>query len=196
MFEILERCIDLCIASHTVLNYVIGQGMGGKNVSTVWKVSIPNNRITRPAKIGIIWFSPECILRSNFQRANVCWKCPSLFSFWMTTSQEIFGGKLFRLIFTRGKLCVLTLRNFLSKGVMLCTLLTEAEFFDFSWNVIPCAVWILPFKFSFLQSQLSHQIYVRTYFPGWSGSKGRGFFSWLSSWDNSACAVSTFNTVS
>ena len=157
MFEILERCIDLCIVSHTVLNSVIGQGMGGKNVSTVWKVSVPNNRRTRPTKVGIIWFSPECTLCSNFQRANICWKCPSLFSFWMTTSQEIFGGGLFRLIFTKGKLCVLILRDFLAEGVILCTLLTKAEFSDFSWNAIPCVVWILSFKFSFLQSKLSYQ---------------------------------------
>ena len=38
MFEILEICIDVCFVSHTVLNFVIGQEMGGKNVSSVWKV--------------------------------------------------------------------------------------------------------------------------------------------------------------
>ena len=42
IFEILERYIDLCIVSHTVLNSVIGPGIGGKNVSTVCKVSILN----------------------------------------------------------------------------------------------------------------------------------------------------------
>ena len=42
IFKVLERCIDLCFVSHTVLNFVIGQGMGGKNVSTVFKVSILN----------------------------------------------------------------------------------------------------------------------------------------------------------
>ena len=126
----------MCIVLHTVLNSVIGQGMGGKNISTVWKVSLPNNWITRPMKVGIIWFSPKCILRSNFQRTNICWKCLSLFSFWMTTSQGTFGGGLFRLIFTKSKLCVLTLRYFLPEGVILCTLLTEVEFPDFSWNAI------------------------------------------------------------
>ena len=35
MFEISERCIDLCFVSRAVLNFVIGQGMGGKNVSKV-----------------------------------------------------------------------------------------------------------------------------------------------------------------
>ena len=43
MFEILERCIDLCIVSYTVLNLAIGQGVSGKNASTVRKDSIPNN---------------------------------------------------------------------------------------------------------------------------------------------------------
>ena len=35
MFEILEKCIYLCFVLQTVLNFVIGQGIGGKNVSTV-----------------------------------------------------------------------------------------------------------------------------------------------------------------
>ena len=35
MFEISERCIDLRFVSRAVLNFVIGQGMGGKNVSKV-----------------------------------------------------------------------------------------------------------------------------------------------------------------
>ena len=91
MFEILERCIDLCIVSHTVLNSIIGHGMGGKDVSTVGKISIPNNWITRPTKVGIIWFFPECILRSNFQIAYICWKCPSHFLFWMTTEFLVEG---------------------------------------------------------------------------------------------------------
>ena len=34
-FEVLERCIDLCFVSHTVLSFIFGQGMGDKNVSTV-----------------------------------------------------------------------------------------------------------------------------------------------------------------
>ena len=105
----------------------------------------------------ITWFSAECILRSNFQRANIYWKYSSLFWFWMTTSQGIFGGGFFRLIFTKGKLCVLTLRYLLPDGVILFTLLTEVECSNFSWNAILCVVWILPFKFSFLQSKLSHQ---------------------------------------
>ena len=50
MSEILERAIDLCLVSHTVLNSVIGQGLGRKNFITVKK----------------------CIFRSNFQRANIC----------------------------------------------------------------------------------------------------------------------------
>ena len=44
------RCIDLCFVLHTVLIFVIGQGIGGKNVITVWKVSIQNNWITKTAK--------------------------------------------------------------------------------------------------------------------------------------------------
>ena len=139
------------------MNSVIVQGMGGKNVGTVWKVSIPNNWINLPTKVGIILFSTECILCSNFQRANIYWKYSSLFPFWMSTSQGIFGGGLFRLIFTKGKLCVLTLRDLLPEGVILFTLLTEVECSNFSWNAILCVVWILPFKFSFLQSKLSHQ---------------------------------------
>ena len=51
MFEILKRSIGLCFVLHTVLNFVIGQGMGGKNVSMVWKVSIINNWITQPTKL-------------------------------------------------------------------------------------------------------------------------------------------------
>ena len=47
----LESCIDLCFASHTVLNFVIGQGMDSKNVNTVWKVSIINNWINCPQKL-------------------------------------------------------------------------------------------------------------------------------------------------
>ena len=47
----LESCTDLCFASHTVLNFVIGQGMDSKNVSTVWKVSIINNWINCPQKL-------------------------------------------------------------------------------------------------------------------------------------------------
>ena len=35
MFEVLERCIDLCFVSRAAINFVIGQGMGGKNVSKV-----------------------------------------------------------------------------------------------------------------------------------------------------------------
>ena len=65
MFETLERYIDLSIASHAVLNYVIGPGIGGKNVSTLWKVSILNNSITWPTKFWIICFCPEHIIRSK-----------------------------------------------------------------------------------------------------------------------------------
>ena len=65
MYETLERCIDLSIASHAVLNYVIRPVMGGKNVSTVWKVSILNNSITWPTKFWIICFCPEHIIRSK-----------------------------------------------------------------------------------------------------------------------------------
>ena len=43
MSEISESCIDLCFILHTGLNFVIGQGMGGKNVRTAWKVYILNN---------------------------------------------------------------------------------------------------------------------------------------------------------
>ena len=50
----------------------------------------------------------------------------------MTTLQGIFGGGLFRLIFTKDKLCVLTLRDFLPEGVIMCTLLAEVECSDFS----------------------------------------------------------------
>ena len=35
MLEIVERCIDLCFVLNTVINFVIEQGMGGKNVSRV-----------------------------------------------------------------------------------------------------------------------------------------------------------------
>ena len=35
MFEILERFIDLCFVSRAVINFVIGQGMGGENFSKV-----------------------------------------------------------------------------------------------------------------------------------------------------------------
>ena len=45
-------------------------------------------------EVGIICFSPEYVICSNVKRANNCWKCPSLFSFWITTSQRIFGGEL------------------------------------------------------------------------------------------------------
>ena len=31
-FKILERCIDLCFVSHTMQNFVIGQGIGGKRL--------------------------------------------------------------------------------------------------------------------------------------------------------------------
>ena len=147
MFEILERCIDLCLVLHTVLNPVIGDRMGGKNVRTVSKFSVPNNWTTRPTKVGTIWFSPECILRSNFQRVNIWWKCLSLFSFWMTTSQGIFGGELVGLIFTTGTLHALTLAVFLPEEVILFTLITEVECSDFSWNAIPCVVWILLLNF-------------------------------------------------
>ena len=54
----------------------------------------------------------------------------------MSKSQGIFGGGLFRLIFTKGKLCVLTLRDLLPEGVILFTLLAEVECSDFSSNVI------------------------------------------------------------
>ena len=96
-------------------------------------------------KVEIIWFSPECILRTNFKRTNICWKCPSLFSFWITTSQGIFSGELFGLF--------LLLVNympwpehffFLPKGVILITFLTKIECSDFSCNAVPCVVWILP----------------------------------------------------
>ena len=97
MIEILERCIDLCFVSHMILNSVIGYVMVGKNVSTVWKVSILNNWITRPTKVGIILFSPACILHSNFKRDNICRKWLSLFWLWRTMSQEIFDEKLFGL---------------------------------------------------------------------------------------------------
>ena len=49
--EILKRCIDLCFVSDTVLNFVNEQEIGGKYASTVWKVSILNNCITRPTKL-------------------------------------------------------------------------------------------------------------------------------------------------
>ena len=51
MFEIVERYFDL--------GGMGGKGMVGKNVSTVWKVSIPNNWITRPTKVGIIKLSHQ-----------------------------------------------------------------------------------------------------------------------------------------
>ena len=35
MLEIVERCIDLCFVLNMVINFVIEQGMGGKNVSRV-----------------------------------------------------------------------------------------------------------------------------------------------------------------
>ena len=35
MFEILESRIDLCFVSDTVVNFVIEQELGGKNVSSV-----------------------------------------------------------------------------------------------------------------------------------------------------------------
>ena len=34
MLEIVEKCIDLCFVLNTVINFVVEQGMGGKNVST------------------------------------------------------------------------------------------------------------------------------------------------------------------
>ena len=83
----------MCLVLHTVLNFVIGQGMGGKNVSAVWKISI--KLLNNPNyEVGIILFSPEHILCSNVKRANIFGKCPSLFSFWINMSQRIFGGEL------------------------------------------------------------------------------------------------------
>ena len=99
MFQILERCIDLRIVSHMVLNSVLGWGMDGKNATTVWKVSVSNNWITQPTKLGIICFSPNGIFRSSFQRANIYWKWPSRFLFWITLSLGIFGRWLFALTF-------------------------------------------------------------------------------------------------
>ena len=70
---------------------------------------------TWPREAGIIWLSPECILCSNLQRANICRQCPSLFSFWINTSQGIFGGGFFKLIFSTDKFYVLTLTFFYHK---------------------------------------------------------------------------------
>ena len=65
IFETLERCIDLSIASYIVLNSAIGPGMGGKNISTVWKASILKKSVTWPTKFWIICFCPEHIIRSK-----------------------------------------------------------------------------------------------------------------------------------
>ena len=89
MFEILERCIDLCLVSHRKLNSVVRQGMDGRNINTTWKVTISNNWVARPTKNGRIWFSSECILNCNFQRASICWRGLSLLSFWITASGNV-----------------------------------------------------------------------------------------------------------
>ena len=54
---------------------------------------------TQPTKLGIICFSPNGIFRSSFQRANIYWKWPSRFLFWITLSLGIFGRWLFALTF-------------------------------------------------------------------------------------------------
>ena len=117
------------------------------------------------------------------------------FLFWITHRDFLVEGVL-NLFFINGKLHVLILSDFLPKRVILFSFLTEMKCFDFSWNASPCIVWILPFSFSFLQSNFSHQIKVLKCFPGWSGFKGRGYFCRLSFWDMSACIIFTFSTVS
>ena len=131
MFQILEGCIDLCIVSHMALNSVLGWGMDGKNASTVWKVSVSNNWITQPTMVGTICFSPKGIFCSNFQRANIYWKCPSCFLSGITLSVGIFGRWLFGLTFV-------TVRN--SWDNYTCTVST---FNVFSYLKQLQSVWIV-----------------------------------------------------
>ena len=48
-----------------------------------------------------------------------------------------FWWRDFWIIFTTGKLIVLSLTVFLPKRVILFTLLTEVECSDYSWNALP-----------------------------------------------------------
>ena len=82
---------------------------------------------------SIIWLSYTSVISTN--------KNPLFLNLFMCS----------RMCTTKGKLCVVTLRDFLPEGVTLCKLLSEVQCSDFSWNAIPCVVWILPFKFSFFQ---------------------------------------------
>ena len=123
MFEILERCIDLCFVSHTVLNFVIGQEMGDKNVSTVWKVSIINNWITQPAKLEYFDFTENVFFVLSSKEPIFAENA----SFFILNNHATwnFWWRYFWIIFTTGKLLVLALTVFLPKRVILFTLLLK-----------------------------------------------------------------------
>ena len=113
-------------------------------------------------EVGIIWFSPECILCSNVKRANVCRKCLSLR---ITTSQGIFGGELFGLFLLLVKYLSWSEQIILPKG-------EYCLYFLLKLNVLISLATQSRVLYEYFHKQ------VKTCFPGWSGFKGGGFFAY------------------